>query len=384
MLTNRNLLTVAATAAVLCLLPTDALAEREYSGQSSAGRPPRTSFEAGPLTLYLGGRAQVQAAFLAGDEALLSAGDAAEGPGFRLRRARLGVDGSVNRARFGVEIDLLESQGTSLHEAYVGYDSTYALLYGGLVKVPLSRSALISSESLQMGDRAIGIDAIAPFQQLGMMAGGKIWDDRVRLLVGVYNGMTRGDTLAGGWRRIAPDKGNRFGGVAISARLDFEPLDLLGGGAGDLKQGTSPRLGIGGGFLWNGGETIESVAFSGDLAFKWYGVGLLAEFIQSTSKPVDEPTEDPGFIAETTSRAIVTQAGYAILANMLEVAFRFEMVDENTERDDEGDFFTFAGAVSGYILEGHIKVQLQYQHRMERNGLELDNDTFFLQAEGRF
>ena len=368
----------------LLFLPSLALAEQEVGGGATEGRPTPLTFEAGALQVQLGGRAQVQATFLAGDDSLLSAGDLAEDAGFRLRRARLGANALIHRARFGVEVDLLESNGSALHEAYVGYDSQYALLMTGLVKVPFSRSALLSSESLQLADRALGVDGIAPFQQLGAVLGGKVWDDRVRLLVGVFNGMHRSGTFANGWDRIGPSVGNRFGGYALATRLDFEPLGLLGSGVADLAQSSSFRFGVGGGFLLNQGESIETMGFAGDLALKAYGVGLLAEFIQTTTKPTDQPTQTGGLSAETTSRALVAQLGYTALANTLEVAARFELVDENTDVEDEGDFYAIGAAVSGYLLEGHVKLQLQYLLRLENAGVELDNDSLLLQMEGRF
>ncbi len=373
----------------LLLLPESALAERSYSGTGDDGRPPPLSLEAGPLTVYVNGRAQVQGAFLVGDDARLEDGDAAfENPGVRLRRARMGLSAKVHRMRLGVEIDLLGS--LPLHEAYVGYDSRYALAFVGLVKVPMSRFALISSESLQLAERSLGVRHIAPFQQLGLTVGGKFWDRRIRLLAGVYNGMNRADNFGGGWETSIAKDGNRFGGFAVAGRLDIEPLGLLGDGPADLTQRRTFDFGVGGGVLLNKGETVEAMGFSADLALKTHGFALLYEFLQLTTKPTESPTRGTDTTAEVTRRAFVGQLGYTILpidhkAGAVEVAVRGEMVDENVDKDDEGDHMAIAGAVSWYLLDGHVKTQLSYQHRMElTDGVELDNDVFMLNVEGRF
>lgn len=380
----RQPLTIALVA-VACLATGTATAEREHGTGSAAGTPPRLSLEADDLVVYLGARAQLQIAMLSGDDTLLSAGDAAEEPGFRLRRARLGVEAVYDEQFYAsVVVDLLESEGTALHEAYVGWESRWFMAYGGLVKVPMSRSALLSSQSLQHASRPTGVKGIAPFQQLGMNLGAKFWRERIRLTTGFFNGMQREDSFAGGWTRIGPGLGNRFGGFAVAGRLDVEPLGALGSGASDLDHSRSPLLGIGGGVLFNRGETIRGLGFSADLAFKWHGFSLLTEYLQDFSEPAIEPTEETTQITRVTRRALVAQLGYAPIAGWLDVGFRFEMVDENTEIDDEGDFFAFGGTVSLFAFEGHLKVQLAYQHRMEREGATLDNDTFILQTEGRF
>ncbi len=370
--------------AAVLLLANPAFAERDYTGLRGGGLPPPFSLETDGITVILSGRAQVQGALLVGEDARLDAGDAATGnPGIRLRRARLGVEGEIYRARIGVEIDLLRGS-SALHEAYLGYDSKYAIAYMGLVKVPMSRSALISSQSLQLSERSIGVRSIAPSQQLGLTVGGQFWNKRIRVLAGLFNGMDRAKTEVGGWARIDPTDGNKFGGFATAARLDVEPLGLLGSGIADLRKGRRFRLGIGGGFLYNGGESITALAYSGDLALKWRGLAFMAEYLASSREPTEAPTQTPPTTAEIESTALVTQLGYTILKNALEISTRFELVDENKALEDEGDFMAIAGAASYYLLDGHVKLQLSYQHRMESHGAELKNDVFMLNAEGRF
>ena len=370
---------------VLLVLPVSASAEREYGVGDAAGTPPSFLLEADNITVQLSGRAQLQIGMLVGDDALLVAGDAAEEPGFRLRRARFATEAVYKKnTHIALELNLLSGQGSPVHEAHIGWENEWLLAYGGLVKMPVSRSALLSSRSLQHVERPISVRGIAPSQQLGMIVGGKVWDERVRLTAGFFNGMHRGDSFAEGWEQVGPEIGNRFGGFAVSTRLDFEPLGVLGSGPADLGHSRDPLLGVGGGFFFNAGETVRGTGFAADIAFKWMGASLLAEFLQLQTEPAEMPTTVSSALTKVTMRGVVAQVGYAPVRDWLDVAFRFEMVDENTELENEGDFITLGGTVSLFAFEGHLKVQLYYRHRMEMEGKELDNDTFLLQTEGRF
>jgi len=371
---------------------TPAFAEVPSGETNGSGRPPALEFTLGDVSLQLSGRAQLQAALWVGDDARLSNGQAAEEMGFRLRRARFGVGIEFKGLEVVAETDLLESEGTALHEAFVGWAGTWGS-YGfhtaaGLVKAPMSRTAGLSSESVQQAEKSIVTRSLAPEQQLGLTVQGDFWDERVRLEAGVFNGMERGTTFASGWARIDPKVGNRFGGWAVSARLDVEPLpngSLLGDGVADLGKRDKPAFGFGGGFLYNDGGSITSTAWSADLAFKGWGVGFLAEFIELTTAPQDEPTAGASQDAlEITSRGMTGQLGYTIIKDHLEVSVRVDWFDRETRLDNEGDFIGIGGAVSGYLFDGRLKLQFDYEHRNEQHGSVLENDVFMAQAEGRF
>lgn len=372
-------------------LTTGALAEQSYGSRQGSGRPTPLAFNLGEVTLTLSGRAQVQAALYVGDDARLSNGEVAEEVGFRLRRARLGLEAEFRGLFVGVEADLLEADSSVLNEAYVGWNGDWTdggfTVTGGVIKVPMSRSALISSEALQDGERSLVIRGMAPEQQLGFSVSGRVWEDRVRLQAGLFNGMERDVTFAGGWSRLDPADGNRFGGFAGAARLDLEPIpgtSLLGDGTADLEQRTTAAFGLGGGFLYNDGPSTTTLAWSADLAFKGWGVGFLAEWIEQTTEPEEKPTQATALPVKTKSRGATAQLGYTILAHYLEVAIRADYLDDNTEVDDEGDLLNIGATLSGYLMENRLKVQLYYEHRTELHGADLANDVLLLQAEGRF
>ena len=343
-------------------IPTAVWAERETEPGPKTGRPAPATLTVGNLSVTLSGRAQLQAAVLAGEDALLADGEAAEEMGFRLRRARMGIEATIDKDFLvGVEVDLLESEGSALHEAYVGWENRWAVVHAGLIKVPMSRSARISSETLQLTDRALGVRGIAPFQQVGLLVGGKVWDEKIRLSTGVFNGLNNGETFASGWERMDPTLGNRFGGFAIAARLDIDPLGPLGSGVADLNKDPNLRLGIGGGLLMNRGETVQGLGFSGDLQLKWYGVSLLAEFLTDQIEPTKEPTEPDGPKDDVARIAVTGQLGYTILRKLLDVAVRVELIDENTTVDDEGDALLIGAAVTVHLAHEHLKIQVKIE-----------------------
>lgn len=376
---------VIALLASLTLIPTMAAAERDYGTAPGGGRSAPLDWTFGDFKLTLSGRAQTQAALYVGDEARLEDGVPAEEPGFRLRRVRLGVEGTYGKyLTIGIEIDPLQSEGRALFEAYIGSEGPYWQAFVGMVKVPYSRAARLSTLDLPFAERATGITAIAPFHQLGLLLGGKAWDEKVRLDFGVFNGLEYGSSSLGGWTQLDPLQGNRFGGVAIAARFEFDPIGKMTAGSSDLDWAKKPLLGLGGGVLYNHGETIRTLGFGGDLQFKWYGAALLIEFLQMSREPVETPTSPTNQITPVKQRTLLVEASYAPIAQWLDLAFRFEMVDDNLELKDEGDFFGIGAAVTGTLFKGHLKVQAHYQHRRERSGLALDNDVFLLNVEGRF
>ncbi len=373
------------------LSATYATAEVPNGGIDGSGRPPPLEFKLGEVTLTLMGRAQVQAALWVGDDARLSNGEVAEDEGFRLRRARLGLATEFRGLVVAVEADLLEADSSVLHEAYVGFKGDWAdgdfLASAGVIKVPMSRSALMSSEALQDGDRSVVVRGLAPEYQLGFKAAGEVWDDRVRVQVGAFNGLERDVTFSGGWARLDPGDGNRFGGFAVASRLDLEPIpgtSLLGDGTADLDKRTTAAFGLGGGFLYNDGPSTTSMAWSADLAFKGWGVGFLAEWLELSTEPEEKPTQATAVPLETTSRGLTVQLGYTILKGCLELAARVDYLDDNTEVEDEGDLLGIAGTLSTFHFENRLKVQLYYEHHLELHGSNLDNDVLLLQAEGRF
>jgi hypothetical protein len=115
--------------------------------------------------------------------------------GFLLRRARLAVEGNIAPwARFRIQADFRTwvtpaagsspaVQATDLYLALSQHRWTGTF---GQFRVPLLRENLMSSTALELPDRTLGSDLIAPFRDIGAMAG---WTDgRVAIAAAVMNG----------------------------------------------------------------------------------------------------------------------------------------------------------------------------------------------------
>jgi hypothetical protein len=111
------------------------------------------------------------------------------------------------------------------------------------------------------------------------------------------------------------------------------------------------------------------------------GFHFLAEGLWSLSLPETQPTLPTVDTGEVTSYALVGEAGYMILAEMLGVAARFEWIDPNVDSEDESDAWLITGGAHFSFVERLFKLQAEYTHREERFGLSLANDSVTLQLQ---
>lgn len=113
---------------------------------------------------------------------------------FKLRRARVGVQGGLTPwATYKAQVEL-RSGGTGAAAATVAATDLYvALARGewsatlGQFKTPFSRSFLTPSTVLELPERALVVDALAPNRDIGAAVG---WTraERITLQAGVFNG----------------------------------------------------------------------------------------------------------------------------------------------------------------------------------------------------
>ena len=335
------------------------------------------------------GLLQTQAAVLTGADNLLADGDPAERAGFRIRRARLGVSGRVyGRGAFALSFEGTQS-GATLLDAWLGY--WVAPEFGftvGARQVPFSRFALVSATKGALTERPLGVEAMAPFRQVGLTLRGDVADGMLRYAVGVYNGFERHANFHQGYVENPALNGNRFNRMAFAGRLETEPLGPLGPYMADLRtsgQRSAPLLGVGGAFYYDDGDTTKAMGAEGDLLFKIYGMHLAFEYLWDNGKPSSTPTTTMTIPAETTRTSMVTELGYAYQMRTQPIAFggtfRMELLDDNTALDDSGDAMVLAGGLAAYWHKHHLKASLDYTHRAERHGLALDNDTLLLQLQ---
>lgn len=342
--------------------------------------------EAAGFTLTFHGRVQTWAGWV-GEDALRSNGDALEQPGFRLRRARFGVDGGFkDKVTFEIELDLFDQERTGgpLYRAYIGFKPiAYAGGRIGFMKFPFSYSEMRSSARLAHLDRSLGTYAMAPSSTMGAVVYGEPWLDHLVVTAGVFNGLQRRPAFHQGYEPVGVSEGNKFERLSYVARVDFEPLEKVGPDEADLSGSEHPRLALGGAFFYNDGKSVETIGASGYLHFKWFGTHLLGEVMWDRSSPQKTPTTSMNTVPTEISR-LVASASVGYVWKRIGLAARVEYLDDNLDLHNEGDEIVFAGTLSYYALKNFLKAQLEYQHRYERFGLSLKNDSLLFGLQCAF
>jgi hypothetical protein len=338
----------------------------------------------GPLTLAPIVLLQAQAIPYVGSQSFLQSGDPAERGGFRMRRARFGVEGRLyDRVPFAISAEFSsDEKGTAhLHEAWFGYDKWKSFqFYAGARDIPFSRSAMMSSAGGAMIERPLAVRSMAPFHQLGMAVEGHLWKGALNYAVGVYNGLERSDRFFEGYGENAALLGNRFDGLTYAARLASEPLGPLGNTVEDLKKGPF-RVGVGASFFFSNGGTRDLMGAGGDFLLHSHGFHLLGEFISNHSSPHAIPTQASAQLSTVQSLAMIGELGYVLVKNRLGINARFEWIDPNTSVKDEADSWLASGGLGYHVLHDFLKANLDFTHRQEIHGSSLKNDSLVFQLQ---
>jgi hypothetical protein len=340
--------------------------------------------KAGPLRIAPVVLMQVQALPYVGNESYLQAGDLGERGGFRLRRGRFGLAGTLyRRVPFKITAELSsDDKGTvRLHDAWFGYDRFKPLqVFAGARDVPFSRSALVDAGDSALIERPLAVRAMAPFHQLGLSAEGGFWSGALNYAIGVYNGVSRTDQFFEGYTENAAILGNRWGGLTYAARLRGDPLGDLGRTVEDLEHDKF-RLSFGSSFFFSNGGTRNIFGIGGDVLIHVRGLHVLGEFLGSRTELRAEPTQPTSQSANVQSLSVVGEIGYVVLRKRLGITARFEWLNPNTGASDESDGWLLTGGISYHVLRDLLKAQLDYTHRQEIHGRTLANDALVFQFQ---
>jgi len=346
--------------------------------------PKPFTIELGALDLTPYVLVAMQIAPYVGEDSFFQSGDVAEQGGFRLRRARLGFVGDFDhRAAFAVTTQLSSDEDAlvKVRDAWLGYTEWPWLRgFAGAINVPYSRSAIASSSTMALIERPLAIRALAPFNQIGVVADGSLWDGKLGYTAGVFNGFQRTNHFYAGYIENYAPFGNRFDGLAYAARLRSEPLGRLDPSIAD-EEHSELRFGVGASYFYSDGGTRDLHGAGGDALLHVAGFHLLAEGLWMLSQPETEPSQPTTQLEQVSSTAFVGEAGYMILARTLGVAARFEWIDPNANVDNEGDNWLLTAGASYQFVDRLLKVQADYTHREELHGLSLANDSFMLQLQ---
>jgi hypothetical protein len=309
-------------------------------------------------------------------------GDTLSRDGFRIRRARLGLEGQIlDGWGYGLEMDLIDedSGGNALLDAFVTWKPCdYAWLQLGAGKLPFSRVLMISSADMQFIERPawVGIEAatrtnmLDPGRQVGITVGGEV--SMFNYAVGVYNG-SPGFSV-----------GDLNDGLLYVVRLGAGMGDMGRGEADFERGGLRWAFGVNG--YLNQAQASEIRAAGLDLGVKFKGVSFYAEALWAKSIPDTRPEGVQGTLDETETWGMVAQAGYLLPFDFadLEVACRFAIMDDNVHVDNEGDLWELTAGVNAYLYEEKLKAMLNYVLKEERQGIDRRNDAVLAMLQLRF
>jgi hypothetical protein len=320
------------------------------------------------LQLALRGLLQLAYSPYVGADALVANGDALDFPGFRMRRLQLGFEGQVRgKVAFSVWLDL--AQAPLLLQASLSYGLVPEFgAEAGVMKVPFSRSALQSSADLTFSERPLTVSGLVPEYQPGVAVYGAFLDGLVAYRAGFFNGAASARAGSG------PD---HAAGLS-AARVAVAPLGALRRGQSDVEGGPL-RIELAGNVMHNAAAGYTGNTFGGDLLVQAFHAALLLEYIRDVKSPVSQPITGPGIPDQTTRTGMIAQASYVL--GMFELAARGELVDDNTALEDVGDFT--ATTVGVHALLSDLKLALDWNHRVEKFGPALANDSVVLTLQGR-
>ena len=302
----------------------------------------------------------------AGPDARAARLDAADGRGFRLRRARLALRGNPSApATFAVRLELGDdpTAGSPLLDAWGQWTVDPRLrLRLGVQRVPFDVATSVPATHLQLPERALSTLTLGERRELGLVADVRLLDGRVRYQAGLFQGTDGRFTVDGDDTR--PLLAVRV--TAAHGRVGPSEADLAGGAL---------RLSVGLGGSVGGLFGRHPWGLAADVRMKAGGLSVTAAHLRD------------GDGAGQSRTGSYLQVGWLLVPPRLEVAVRAETVDDATVVSDTGDARAYAVALTWYIEEaagaGGPVVQAAFHHREEldrdRVGVvALDNDSALL------
>lgn len=263
--------------------------------------------------------------------------------------------------------------GGLLEETWINYRYLDGLQFRfGQDKVQFGRQFITSATALQFVDQSSVTAAFVPGYDTGLMMHGKSSGGLATYNVGVYGGV--GQNIY----RSTKD-------IAFMARITANPLGDVKYCEPDLDNSAQPLMSVGASFYWNTLRTGEANNVGFTKSSGWYGLGapLLAatqkfeasEAINFNTLGIDGTFKWRGitvageyFAAQAEgdsshhklrAEGFYAQAGYFVIPEKLELAYRFSYLDPNRDKGDDHGIENCAG-VSWYINRNYLKLQADY------------------------
>jgi phosphate-selective porin OprO/OprP len=317
-------------------------------------------------------------------------------PSFRIRRAKLKIDGWFYKTWLLYELQLnwpavttTNNPGAILEDANINWDLTRGerkfMVKFGQYKVPFGRQQLTSSGSQQLVDRSQVSDQYARGRDLGLQLWGAAFGNKVEWRVGAFNG--------NGLTRSSNDNDT----FQYNARVMFQPSGVLPLGTGlgnsgplfseaDFESTDKPIWAVAANFEHNDfhrtttAVDLKDDVWAFDYTFKFKGFSSVGEVHLREREPEPAPGAPA---AKFDSNGWFIQAGYLIgKARQWEVAGRYGTFDPTSLRG--GDLQReVRGGVNYYYNRHALKVQADFG-QLENRATGVKNREFRVQTQFLF
>jgi len=305
---------------------------------------------------------------------------------FRIRRSRVKFSGKAYKYwKYKIEL-ALSSTGTvdgskaiELYDFYASWNKNRVLsVQFGQWKIPWNRQRVVSSQNLQLIDRANAQDEFTMDRQIGFMLHGKLFNKKFEYYTGVFNGNARNQSSNGNNEML------------YTARVSWNPFGAYGKGIGEVESDVNfsekPIAHLSAAIAYDGAadrETFSSTTIDLDPPV---GTGITLKEVNKTSVVAEYGIKYRGFSSNAEAywrrfddirannidsigsgtiidRGWFVQGGYFIVPKKIEVAGRYSLVDFDDERDEDAIRETTLG-VSWFVNGTHDnKLQFNWVHR---------------------
>jgi len=255
--------------------------------------------------------------------------------------------------------------GNEILDAYVRWNYfDWLNVSAGVDRVAFSTFSLMSSARLNLIERPLASEALAPDRRVGLTVSGQV--GTLSYATGVYNGSNGATT------------GNQLAGIAAAAwvRYDvFRPTPQF--------VPREPELGISAAYMYDNQAAVDLHRAAAGVDAAWFGVRLTGEFIWEHSTPDAEPggVPDAGAVSRWSA---TSELSAFVWSKYLQLAARYEYFRDNEELPTFGRQQLISGGVNAYLYEHRLKLQINYIRRDELEGPEIANDIGFAQLQGMF
>jgi phosphate-selective porin OprO and OprP len=316
------------------------------------------------FTLAISGRVQVLYTL-----DLFNSGGGTEDSSFRIRRAKLALNGNAFLPDLIYKVQLeAAGGGVILDDAYIDWRHVkWAQIWAGQYKVPFNRQQINSTATLQLVDRAITDAAFSPARDIGITLHSPIAKEMIEYSIGIYNGNGRNLTK------------NENTGHLFLGRIVLYPLGPFAYySESDYEMTPSPKVGVG--FAYNvnsralqalDGDTlvndrVDIKTGTVDMVVKYHGASIIVDLFERMSNPRDTDVAVNNVIS--VGYGVNAQASAFIVPRRVELSGRYAWLDPSKQVGD--DTMSEAGGGFNVYFFGHkLKLQTDYRRlRTKRAG----------------